>query len=86
MHRFSVEASDEGGRFYQCVSRYDIRMLDSSVDPELPEDYCWLTLGQLRCLLNGPDTISDESRGILSLFLSSAFSGHFQKDTQSEAA
>lgn len=85
-NRFSVEASDEGGRFYQCISRYDIRMLNSSINPDLPEDYCWLTLGQMRELLNGPDVISDESRSILSLFLGAAFSGHFQSGINSEAA
>lgn len=85
-HRFSVEASDEGGRFYRCISRYDIRMLNSSIHPELPQSYCWLTLGQMRAMLDGPDVISDESRSILSLFLSAAFSGHFQSDIHSEAA
>jgi dTDP-4-dehydro-6-deoxy-alpha-D-glucopyranose 2,3-dehydratase len=70
--QFTFEGSDEGGRFFQCISRFDIRWLDSSVNPELPNEYAWLTLGQIRELLAGTDFISDESRSILSLFLTAA--------------
>ena len=70
--RFTYQGSDEGGRFFQCISRFDIRWLDSDVNPELPEEYAWLTLGQVRELLAGTDFVSDESRSILSLFLTAA--------------
>ena len=78
VERFTFEASDEGGRFYQCLSRYDIRWIDSDVHVDLPENFCWLTLAQIRALLNEPDFISDESRSILSLFLTAALSARFE--------
>lgn len=70
--RFTFEGSDEGGRFFQCISQFDIRWLDSSVRLDLPEEYAWLTLGQIRELLERTNLISDESRSILSLFLTAA--------------
>ena len=84
--RFTFEASDEGGRFYQCLSNYDIRWLQPDVHVDLPENYCWLTLGQIRTLLNQTDFVSDESRSILSLFLTSAFSAQFQSELNLKAA
>ena len=45
---------------------------------DLPENFCWLTLAQIRALLNEPDFISDESRSILSLFLTAALSARFE--------
>lgn len=85
VNRFAVDASDEGGRFYQCVSRYEIRQLHPSVKADLPENYAWLTLGQIRSLLHGTDAVSDESRSILSLFLSATISGQLQRKS-AEAA
>jgi len=66
-------ASDEGGRFYRCVSRYEIIWLDDAVEVALPDDYCWLTLAQIRKAMQEPDFVSDESRSVLSLFLAKAF-------------
>jgi len=84
--RFTFEGSDEGGRFYQCVSKYDIRWMQPSVKVDLPENYCWLTLAQIRTLLNQTDFVSDEARSALSLFLTSAFSGQFQCELRIDAA
>jgi oxidase EvaA len=71
--RLLIEASAEGGRFYRCVNRYDIRWLPPSVDPELPREYCWLTLEQVRELVDRTELISDESRSVLSLLLTAAY-------------
>lgn len=84
--RFTFEGSDEGGRFFQCISRFDIRWLDSSVNAQLPDGYAWLTLGQIRELLAGTDFISDESRSILSLFLTAACCDLYAIHPQSAAA
>jgi len=74
LEQFQMEASDEGGRFYQCISRYKVLWLSGQANTALPDHYCWLTLGQIRQLIQNTDSISDESRSILSLFLASAFS------------
>jgi oxidase EvaA len=72
LERLSFMGSAEGGRFFECTSRYDIRWLDSDVNPELPDQYAWLTLGQIRELIAGTGFVSEELRGILSLFLTAA--------------
>ncbi len=84
--RFTFEGSDEGGRFFQCISRFDIRWLDSEVNLELPEHYAWLTLGQIRQLLAETDFVSDESRSVLSLFLTAACCDLYAIRPQSAAA
>lgn len=80
LNRFTVEASDEGGRFYQYITRYEIRWMDSDVDPELPSDYCWLSLGQIRSLMDHVDAVSDEARSVLSLLLAAAYCGQFDQE------
>ena len=85
--QFSFEASDEGGRFFQCITRYNIRLLVSSVNPELPSNYCWLTLGQIRMLLaEGDDYVSDETRSVLSLFLTAAYCSQFDHELRRREA
>ena len=86
LHSFSVEGSDEGGRFFQCVSRYDIRIVDSSVEVDLPKYYRWFSLGQIRSLLNQTDFVSDEARSAISLFLTAACSEVYQPQTRLDAA
>ena len=80
IQQFRFQGSDEGGRFYRYVSRYDVRWIESSNAEWLPADYCWLTLGQIQQLLARPDYISDESRSILSLFLSSVYAAEAAKE------
>ena len=47
------------------------------MDPQLPDDYCWLTLAQIRELVRSSDFVSDESRSILSLALAAVYAnGH----------
>lgn len=79
VRRFSCEGSDEGGRFYQCLSRFDVRWIASTVNVELPPEYCWLTLGQVRSLLSGTDYVSDEARSVLSIFMAAALSNAWEQ-------
>lgn len=45
--RFSAIQSEEGGRFYNFQSRYMILELPEGTINELPQDFIWLTLGQI---------------------------------------
>ena len=63
--RLSVKQSDEGGRFYRCVSTYCI--LDTGqVSGE--DEYLWLTLSEIHSLLP-LGVFNNESRSALSLLL-----------------
>lgn len=73
--QFLYEGSDEGGRFFQYINQYDVRWLHADVEASLPDNLAWFTLGQLRALLRESDLLSDETRSILSLLLSSAYCG-----------
>jgi len=81
--RLRFEASDEGGRFYQCISQFDVLRLEDSVDPQLPDDYCWLTLAQIRELVRSSDFVSDESRSILSLALAAVYANGHSSEPES---
>lgn len=61
--------SEEGGRFQRDENDYQIVMLDPGT--RLPESpfYRWLTLAQVRRLIQVPGTFSMEFRGVLALLL-----------------
>jgi oxidase EvaA len=61
--------SEEGGRFFQDDSWMGIVLVDD-LNIVLPENYCWLTLGQIRELSDDPHFFSDEARGALAVLLS----------------
>ena len=45
--RYSAVQSEEGGRFYHFLNRNMVIELDESDAIELPENYIWMTLGQM---------------------------------------
>jgi len=49
--RYSAIQSEEGGRFYHFLNRNMVIDLDESDAIELPENYLWMTLGQVMELL-----------------------------------
>lgn len=63
----STRHSDEGGRFFRCVSRYAVRVLDGG--GPAGDDLFPLTLGQVRRLIGRPGVFSSEARTLVSLLL-----------------
>lgn len=61
--------SDEGGRFFQCQSRYVISLLDASQQVEIDSNLSWMTLGQIEALATQPGVFSNEARSLVSMLL-----------------
>ena len=62
--------SDEGGRFFRTVSRYEVHLVPGdSLETSPGESEVWLTLGQLKALVNAGELVSSEARSALSLLL-----------------
>jgi dTDP-4-dehydro-6-deoxy-alpha-D-glucopyranose 2,3-dehydratase len=59
--------SEEGGRFYRDTNVY--RILDAGIATEAEPDQFWLTLGDVRLLLDEPGWLTNEARSALSLLL-----------------
>jgi len=49
--RYDVVQSEEGGRFYQFLNRNMVIELEESEEISLPENYIWMTFGQIADLL-----------------------------------
>jgi dTDP-4-dehydro-6-deoxy-alpha-D-glucopyranose 2,3-dehydratase len=62
-----VEQSDEGGRFFQDITQYQI--VDMGETCQVPENYWWLSLLQVKYLLARPGWLTNEARSALSLLL-----------------
>lgn len=63
--RYEARQSEEGGRFMHFVSNYMLVELPPDVRLHLPENYCFMTLGQL-CALNAYGCVNIEGRNLLS--------------------
>lgn len=63
----SCRQSEEGGRFLRDTNRY--RVVDVGHADPPGDDAWWLTLRDVRALLDGPDWFTNESRSALSLLL-----------------
>jgi oxidase EvaA len=61
--------SDEGGRFFQCVSRYSILLIPSGEPVHMGQDYSWMTLGQIATLIRQRGVFSNEARSLVSMLL-----------------
>lgn len=59
--------SEEGGRFYRDTNEY--RIVDAGTAGEADPDSFWLTLGDVRRLLDEPGWLTNEARSALSLLL-----------------
>lgn len=64
--RCDYELSEEGGRFYHFRNRYRVIEIDASESIDIPQDYFWLTYGQLLSLIKHSLYINIELRSILS--------------------
>ncbi|MGE4084931.1 MAG: NDP-hexose 2,3-dehydratase family protein [Vicinamibacterales bacterium] len=59
--------SDEGGRFFRDESDFELVLVDEAVD--VGEDYRWVTLSELKCLLGISNVCSIQLRCIASMLL-----------------
>ncbi|MBI5701712.1 NDP-hexose 2,3-dehydratase family protein [Candidatus Saganbacteria bacterium] len=64
--RFSAILSEEGGRFYHAQNRYMIVEAAEGADFDLPENYIWMTLGQLLEFEQYSNYVAIETRSLLS--------------------
>ena len=62
----SMRQSDEGGRFFRDVSRYEIVQ---SADEADSDDIAWMTLGEVETNINEPGVFSNEARSLISMLL-----------------
>lgn len=61
--------SDEGGRFYRCVSRYSIKLLDSAGEVPPATSMSWMSLGQIERFSRRQGFFSNEARSLVSMLL-----------------
>lgn len=59
--------SDEGGRFFQDESDFELHVVDEAAD--FGADYQWITLSELKCLLGISNACSIQMRCIASMLL-----------------
>lgn len=65
--RYRTEQSEEGGRFKHFVSAYMLLEVPEGERLDLPENYLWMTIGQLSTL-NNHGHVNIEGRNLLSCF------------------
>ncbi len=61
--------SDEGGRFFRCISRYSICLLDKDEEIRLDRSLSWFTLRQIEAAAKRPSIFSNEARSLISMLL-----------------
>ncbi len=61
--------SDEGGRFFQCISRYSIYLLNQDVQVDLGQNLIWINLKQIEKLVQTQGVFSNEARTLISMIL-----------------
>ena len=61
--------SDEGGRFMQVVSRYEVRVLTDSVARPTDSTLTWVSLGTIEQLARRQGALNNELRSAVSLLL-----------------
>ena len=63
---FDTLQSEEGGRFYREENRNLIVMADDSFPDELPDNYIWMTAGQLKEFIKYNNFVNVQARCLLS--------------------
>jgi oxidase EvaA len=64
--RYSATHSEEGGRFYHDENRYLVVELDSSTNLNLPPNYIWMTIRQIKEFIRFNNYFNIEARGLVS--------------------
>jgi dTDP-4-dehydro-6-deoxy-alpha-D-glucopyranose 2,3-dehydratase len=65
----SQRHSDEGGRFYRCVSRYSLNLLDNDVEIELADNLVWMNMRQIELFASRKAFFTNEARSLISMLL-----------------
>ncbi len=63
---FDTKQSEEGGRFYHEQNRNVIVLLNEGFDLEAPENFLWLTLGQIKEFLRFNNYLNIQVRSLIS--------------------
>jgi oxidase EvaA len=58
--------SEEGGRFYYEQNKNVLVLEGAEFDPELPENYCWMSLGQILNFLQFNNYFNIAARSLIS--------------------
>lgn len=56
--------TEQGGRFYQKRNRNIVIEIEDDI--ELPDEFCWLTLGEMKSLLKEDNILNMDTRSVLS--------------------
>jgi oxidase EvaA len=64
--RFSATLSEEGGRFYHFQNKYMVVAIDSPDRLKVPNNYIWMTYGQLLDFIKHTNYINVEARSLIS--------------------
>ena len=62
---FDAKQSEEGGRFYHEQNRNVIILLDEAFDIDVPENFLWLTLGQIKEFLRFNNYLNIQVRSLI---------------------
>jgi oxidase EvaA len=63
--RHDAVLSEEGGRFYRALTRYQILEVGEDFPLDVPPNYCWMTVRQLTDLLRHGHYLNIEARSLL---------------------
>src|SRR5690606_5835323 len=63
---FDTYQSEEGGRFYKEQNRSMIILAKDEIPEELPQNYIWMTFGQLQTFMKHNNYINIQARSLLS--------------------
>ena len=63
--RYDAQLSEEGGRFYHALTRYQIIEVDAGLPVAVPPGYCWMTVRQVTDLLRHGHYLNIEARSLL---------------------
>ena len=65
----SQRHSDEGGRFYLCVSTYSLYLLDRDVEVALTDNLVWMNMRQIELFASRKGFFTNEARSLISMLL-----------------
>jgi dTDP-4-dehydro-6-deoxy-alpha-D-glucopyranose 2,3-dehydratase len=65
----SQRHSDEGGRFYLCVSTYSLYLLDRDVEVALTDNLIWMNMRQIELFASRKAFFTNEARSLISMLL-----------------
>lgn len=63
--RLDVIHSEEGGRFYHAENRYVVVEAEDDFPDDVPDDFTWVTVGQLLELVRHGNVVNVEARNLL---------------------